>query len=92
MSGQSCPALHAVLRFTGSVDIEMKEGEIAFGRDVTLVAKVSGAGALNYSLVWEANDGDGSGWHAIGSGSDYTFLLTRSNADREYRVLLFTVD
>ncbi len=79
-------------RFTGSVDIEMKEGEIAFGRDVTLVAKVSGAGALNYSLVWEANDGDGSGWHAVGAGSEYTFLLTRGNADREYRVLLFTVD
>ena len=79
-------------RFTGSVDIEMKEGEIAFGRDITLVAKVSGAGVMNYSLIWEANDGDGSGWHAVASGSEYTFLLTRGNADREYRVLLFTVD
>ena len=79
-------------RFAGTVDIEMKSGEIAFGQDVTLVAKVSGAEALNYSLVWEANDGDGSGWHSVGAGSEYTFLLTRGNADREYRVLLFAVD
>ena len=31
-------------------------GEIAFGQDVTLVAKVSGAEALNYSLVSDESD------------------------------------
>jgi len=42
--------------------------------------------------VWEANDGDGRGWYTVGSGTEYTFTLTRENADREYRVSLFTAD
>ena len=78
--------------FTGTADIEIKESEIAFGRDVTLVAKVSGAEELSYRLVWEANDGDGRGWYAVGTGPEYIFRLTHDNAEREYRVALFTVD
>ena len=78
--------------FTGTADIEIKESEIAFGRDVTLVARVSGAEGLNYRLVWEANDGDGRGWYAVGTGPEYIFRLTHENAEREYRVALLTVD
>lgn len=78
--------------FTGNVDIELKNSEIAFGQDVTLVAKVSGAETLNYCMIWEANDGDERGWYTIGTGDEYTFLLTRANAGREYRVVLFSVD
>ena len=78
--------------FAGYVDIGIKEGEIAFGRDVTLVARVSGAEMLNYRLIWEANDGDDCGWYAVGTGSEYSFLLTRENAGREYRVVLYTVN
>ena len=74
------------------MDIGIKEGEIAFGRDVTLVARVSGAEMLNYRLIWEANDGDDCGWYAVGTGSEYSFLLTRENAGREYRVVLYTVN
>ena len=78
--------------FTGNVNIELKDSEIAFGQDVTLVAKVSGAETLNYCMIWEANDGDERGWYTIGTGDEYTFLLTRANAGREYRVVLFSVD
>ena len=51
-----------------------------------------GAETLNYRLIWEANDGDGCGWYTVGAGTEYTFLLTRANAGREYRVALFSVD
>ena len=78
--------------FTGTVDIELKDVEIAFGRNVTLIARVIGADTLNYRLIWEANDGNDHGWYVVGAGSEYTFLLTRENAEREYRVLLFAVD
>lgn len=78
--------------FTGTVDIELKDVEIAFGRNVTLIARVFGANTLNYRLIWEANDGNDHGWYVVGARSEYTFLLTRENAEREYRVLLFAVD
>ena len=77
--------------FTGKVDIELKDSKIAFGQDVTLIAKVFGAETLNYRLIWEANDGDERGWYTVGAGTEYTFLLTRANAEREYRVVLFAV-
>jgi len=70
----------------------MKDGEIAYGRDITLVARVSGAETLSYRLSWEANDGDDRGWYTVGSGTEYTFTLTPENAGREYRVSVFTVD
>jgi len=69
----------------------MKNSEIYYGRDVTLVAKVSGV-EMNNRLVWEANDGDDRGWFTVGSGPEYTFTVTPEIVNREYRVSLFTVD
>lgn len=74
-----------------SAEIEMKAGELRYGGDITLVAKVSGAN-MKYRIVWEANDGDGRGWFTVGSGSEYTFTLTPEVVKREYRVALFSVD
>ena len=82
------PDTYERIEFTGSVDIELKSGEICYDRDVTLVARVSGAD-MDYRLVWEANDG--SGWFAVASGDEYTFLLTPDIVNREYRVVLFRV-
>ena len=70
------------------MDIELKNSEICYDRDVTLVARVSGAD-MDYRLVWEVNDG--SGWIAVASGDEYTFLLTPDIVNREYRVVLFRV-
>lgn len=85
----SNPDTYERIEFTGSVEIELKDSEICYDRDVTLVARVSGAD-MDYRLVWEANDG--SGWFAVASGEEYTFLLTPDIADREYRVVLFSVN
>ena len=82
------PDTYERIEFTGSVDIELKSGEICYDRDVTLVARVSGAD-MDYRLVWEVNDG--SGWFAVASGDEYTFLLTPDIVNREYRVVLFRV-
>ena len=82
------PDTYERIEFTGSVDIELKSGEICYDRDVTLVARISGAD-MDYRLVWEANDG--SGWFAVASGDEYTFLLTPDIVNREYRVVLFRV-
>ena len=82
------PDLYEKVEFTGSVNIELKNSEISYDRDVTLVARVTGAD-MDYRLVWEANDGNG--WFAVASGSEYTFLLTPDIAAREYRVVLFRV-
>ena len=82
------PDTYERIEFTGSVDIELKSGEICYDRDVTLVARVSGAD-MDYRLVWEANDG--SGWFAVASGDEYTCLLTPDIVNREYRVVLFRV-
>ena len=85
------PETYEAAGFSGSVEIEMKSGEIRCGGDVTLAAKVSGV-EMNHRLVWEANDGDGRGWFTVGSGPEYTFTLTREIVNREYRVSLYTVD
>lgn len=82
------PDAYEKAEFDGTVEIELKNGEICYDRDVTLVARVSGAD-MDYYLVWEANDGDG--WYAIACGEEYTFLLTPDIANREYRVVLFKV-
>ena len=82
------PDTYERIEFTGTVDIELKNSDICYGRDVTLVARVSGVD-MDYHLVWEANDG--SGWFAVASGDEYTFLLTPDIASREYRVVLFRV-
>ena len=85
------PETYEKAEFSGNVEIVMKNSEIHFGGDVTLAAKVSGV-EMNHRIAWEANDGDGRGWYNVGSGTEYTFTLTRENADREYRVSLFTAD
>ena len=82
------PDTYERIEFTGTVDIELKNSEICYDRDVTLVARVSGAN-MDYRLVWEVNDG--SGWFAVASGDEYTFLLTPDIVNREYRVVLFRV-
>ena len=84
----SNPDVYERIEFTGTVDIELKDSEICYDRDVTLVARVSGAD-MEYRLVWEANDGNG--WFAVASGEEYTFLLTSDIVNREYRVVLFRV-
>ena len=78
--------------FTGTIEIEIKTREICYDQPVTLVARISEEIGISCRLVWEANDGDGRGWYAVGSGLEYTFTLTRDIVNREYRVVLFTVD
>ena len=85
------PETYERVEFNGTADIAIKDSEIYYDRDVTLVAKVSGV-EMSYRLVWEANDGDERGWYTIASGPEYTFTVTRDIVDREYRVVLFAVD
>ena len=85
------PETYEMVEFSGTADIVLKDDEIYYDRDVTLVAKVTGV-EMSYRLVWEANDGDERGWYTIASGPDYTFTVTRDIVDREYRVVLFAVD
>ena len=85
------------VEFGGSADIELKNEEWDENWDgtVVLVAKVRNT-SLSYRLVWEANDHDSRGWFTVGSGSQYSYTLTKENlereANREYRVVMFTVD
>ena len=85
------------VEFTGSADIELRDDNWDENWDgkVTLIAKVENTN-LSYRLVWEANDHDNRGWFTIGSGSEYSYTLTKDTiareADREYRVVMFTVD
>ena len=93
------PELFANVEFSGSADIELKNAEemLSEGWDgkVVLTAKVRDAN-LSYRLVWEANDHDDRGWFTVGSGNEYSYTLTRDildrEAEREYRVVMFTVD
>ena len=87
------------VEFSGSADIELDNADELFkdgwdGR-ITLTAKVQNAN-LSYRLVWEANDHDDRGWFTVGSGDEYSYTLTKANAEREakreYRVVMFTVD
>ncbi len=82
------PDTYERIEFTGNVDIELKNSEICYDRDVTLVARVTDAN-MDYRLVWEANDG--ADWFAVASGEEYTFLLTPDIINREYRVVLYRV-
>ena len=87
------------VEFTGSADIRLKNADELFddGWDgtVTLAAQVREA-SLSYRLVWEANDHDDRGWFTVGSGDEYSYTMTREiaerEANREYRVVMFTVD
>lgn len=87
------------VEFTGSADIRLANQDEMFteGWDgtVTLAALVREA-SLSYRLVWEANDHDDRGWFTVGSGDEYSYTMTRDiaerEANREYRVVMFTVD
>lgn len=93
------PALFLEVEFTGSADIELRNAEKMFNEGwdgkVVLTAKVQNAN-LSYHLVWEANDHDDRGWFTVGSGTEYSYTMTRENAqreaEREYRVVMFSVD
>ena len=77
--------------FSGTADIELLESSYSYGDTVTLVARVRDVN-MSYRLVWEATDGDERGWYTIGSGDDYSFVVTPEIMNRGYRVVLFTVD
>ena len=80
------------MEFNGTARIElMNEGELQFGDEIRLEAKVEDVN-LNYRMIWEANDDDERGWYTIASGEKYSYTLTEENIDREYRVVLFSVD
>ena len=87
------------VEFTGSADIRLENQDEMFTSDwdgtVTLSAQVREA-SLSYRLVWEANDHDDRGWFTVGSGDEYSYTMTREiaerEANREYRVVMFTVD
>ena len=87
------------VEFSGSADIELRNvdhmWEAGWDGRITLTAKVRNAN-LSYRLVWEANDHDERGWFTVGSGDEYSYTLTKNNVEREsnreYRVVMFTVD
>ena len=80
------------VEFNGSADIELKnDGTMKYGDEIVLQAKVQDTD-LSYRLVWEANDSDDRGWYTIGRGDEFSFTLDADNVDREYRVVIFTVD
>ena len=86
------PDNYAQVEFSGSADIELKnEGDLHYGDEIVLQAKVQDTD-LSYRLVWEANDSDDRGWYTIGRGEEFSYTLSEENVDREYRVVLFTVD
>ena len=86
------PDSYEQIEFNGSADIELKNrGDIYYGDKITLVAKVNDTN-LSYRLVWEAYDSPDRGWFTVGSGDQYSYTLTEENVDREYRVVLYTVD
>ena len=86
------PDNYEQVEFGGSADIELKnEGDLHYGDEIVLQAKVQDTD-LSYRLVWEANDSDDRGWYTIGRGEEFSYTLSEENVEREYRVVLFTVD
>ena len=69
------PDTYEHFEFSGTADIELKQDSFAFGDTVTLVAKVKDVN-MSYRLVWDATDDDERGWYTIGSGSEYSFVVT----------------
>ena len=80
------------MEYSGTADISLKnDGDLHYGEEVKLEAKVHDVN-LSYRLIWEANDNDERGWYTIASGEEYSYTLTADNLDREYRVVLFSID
>lgn len=86
------PDAYRKVEFTGTVEIEIKDETIAYDQEVTLVARVSDTESMDYLMVWEASDDEGITWHTVGSGEEYTFVLTRENVNRAYRVVLYAAN
>ena len=87
------PDAYRKVEFTGTVEIEIKDGiTLAYDQEVTLVARVSGTESMDYLMVWEASDDEGITWHTVGSGEECTFVLTRENVNRAYRVVLYAAN
>ena len=84
------PDIYERIEFTGTADIILKEDTYSYGQTVTLVAKISGV-ELSYRLVWEAFDDDERGWFTVGSGTEYSFVVTPEIMNRGYRVVLYAV-
>ena len=90
------PELYEQEAFVGTAKIRlMNEGMLNYGDEIILRADVQDVN-VTYRMVWEANDNDGRGWFTVGSGSEYSYTLTRDNMDREanreYRGVMFTID
>lgn len=84
------PELFEQAESAGTAEIRLKnEGMLSFGDEIILKAEVRDAGP-DCRLVWEANDSDGCGWYTVGSGDEYRFILDKDNAEREYRVVVFS--
>ena len=80
------------MEYSGTADIELKnDGTLHYGDQIKLEAKVHDVN-LSYRLIWEANDNDDRGWYTVASGEEYNFTLTAENMEREYRVVLFSID
>ncbi len=80
------------MEYSGTADIELKnEGDLHYGEEIKLEARVHDVN-LSYRLIWEANDNDERGWYTVASGEEYSYTLTADNLDREYRVVLFSID
>ena len=80
------------MEYSGTADIELKNnGDLHYGEEIKLEAKVHDVN-LSYRLIWEANDNDERGWYTVASGEEYSYTLTADNLDREYRVVLFSID
>ncbi len=80
------------MEFNGTAEIELRnEGMLRYGDEIKLEAKVRDVN-LSYRLIWEANDNDDRGWYTIASGERYSYTLAADNLDREYRVVLFSLD
>ena len=77
--------------FTGQAGIEMVQAQVAYGDTVTLKARIEGTDA-SYTIIWEINDGDELGWHEIARGETYEFTLTEEIVNRDYRLVLMTID
>ena len=83
------PELYEQAEFVGTAEIMLlNEGMFSYGDEIILRAVIRDVN-VNCRLIWEANDG--RGWFAVGSGEEYSFILDRDNAEREYRVVLFAV-
>ena len=86
------PDLYEKQEFLGTAEIRLvNKGKLGYGDEIILKADVRNMN-VSYRLVLEANDNDGAGWCAVGSGEEYRFILNRENAGREYRIVVYAVD